>query len=414
MSVQDERAAVCEPDVLLPQNCDMHKWSVVACDQFTSDRSYWQKIDAEVGDAPSALRLILPECYLGDADVAEREQEIEKNMRDYVARGLFCAVQSFISVKRTFASGNVRTGLVAKVDLEAYDFAPERKARIRATEGTVESRLPPRVKIRSRSLLELPHILLLCDDPQNLVFAAAEKAAGKTLYDFALNGGGGHISGREITNGAALQAAFAALEENMRARFGEDLLLLVGDGNHSLAAAKRCYEQAKAAGDPSAEQKRYALCEIVNLYDSGIVFEPIHRAVFGVDPALLAERLRARSTQFPRKAFLRGGGKTYEYRLPADPIAAVAFVQDFLDTDEVAKKGTVDYIHGDDALAALGERADCAAISLPPISKNGFTEYIVQNGILPRKTFSMGNAEEKRYYLEARLIGRIEKDTFTK
>ncbi len=405
MSVADSTQTVCVPDILLPQHCDMHKWAVVACDQFTSDRAYWQKLDALVGDAPGALRLILPECYLADADVSMRVQSIQSAMRAYVNGGLFASVRSYILVKRTFASGKARTGIVAAVDLEAYDFRPEKKARIRATEGTVESRLPPRVSIRAHSLLELPHILLLADDPQNTVFAAAERAAGDTLYDFALNGGGGHICGRAVTDAAAVDRAFAALGEDMRARYGQDILLLAGDGNHSLAAAKLCYEQAKQAGDPTASLKRYALCEIVNLYDSGIDFQPIHRAVFGVDPKISAAALAAASQGYARKTTVRGGGQTYTVGLPDDPIAAVAFVQDFLDTHPSAKGGTVDYIHGDDVLRRLGDRADCLTIALPPMQKEGFTDYIVRNGILPRKTFSMGSAQEKRYYLEARRIG---------
>lgn len=399
------KTTVCVPDVLLPRDCDMTKWSVVACDQFTSDETYWQQREKEVGDAPSALRLILPECYLQKADVAAREERIADTMRAYLSSEIFYTKKSFIEVQRTFADGSVRTGLIAAVDLRDYDYVPARKARIRATEGTVESRLPPRVKIRANSVLELPHILLLADDPENVLFSAVRAAAGETLYDFDLNGGGGHICGREVTDAAAVQAAFAKLGDGMRARFGEDLLLLVGDGNHSLAAAKRCYEQAVAANDPSASLKRYALCEIVNIYDDGIAFEPIHRAVFGVDPAAFAARLQKQTARFSVSACVRGGGKKYSVHLPADPIAAVAFVQNFLDTDELAKSGETDYIHGDDVLRALGERPDCAAVALPPIRKDGFTEYIVKNGILPRKTFSMGNAEQKRYYLEARRIG---------
>lgn len=388
------------PTVLLPNGCDMEKWSVVACDQYTSDRSYWARIDAFVGDAPSTLRLILPECYLQDDDVPARTAAVLQNMRTYVNGGLFCERETYVMVKRTFASGKVRTGLVAAVDLTQYEYRPGNKARIRATEGTVESRLPPRVKIRAGSMLELPHILLLIDDPKNIVFSAAERAAGETLYDFALNGGGGTICGRAVSDAAAVETAFTALGADMRARFGQDVLLLVGDGNHSLAAAKQCYENAIRSGDPDAELKRYALCEIVNIYDTGIEFEPIHRAVFGVDPSAFAARLQAASAAYPVSAFVRGGGQTYPVHLPVDPIDAVAFVQSFL---EQSGK-TVDYIHGDDVLQTLGERADCVAIRLPPVAKSGFTEYILQHGTLPKKTFSMGHAEEKRYYLEARKI----------
>lgn len=395
--------AVCVPDVLIPTGCDMHKWAVVACDQFTSDVSYWERIDALVGNSPSALRLILPECFLEREDTPARERDILRNMRAYAESGLFTCVHSFIFVERTFQTGKVRKGLVVAVDLTAYDYVPERKARIRATEGTVENRLPPRIKIRAQSLLELPHILLLADDPENKLMTAAQSAKERTLYDFDLNGGGGHIRGTAVQSSPVLRA-LGQLQDDMRARFGEDLLLLVGDGNHSLAAAKKCYEEAKEKGDPSAELKRYALCEIVNLYDDGISFEPIHRAVFGVDVPAFAAALADASRSYLVPAVVRGGGKEYPVHLPADPIEAVAFVQNFLDTRPIGERGTVDYIHGADALRALGERADCATVALPPIDRDGFTEYIVHHGVLPRKTFSLGEAEEKRYYLEARRI----------
>ncbi len=394
---------VYKPDILLPRT-DLRKWSVVACDQFTSDRNYWDTLDGFVGDAPSALRLILPECYLEDEDVAARQAAVRDAMRAYLHDGLFCAFSAFVEVRRTFASGRMRKGLVAAIDLEAYDYRPQMHALVRATEGTVESRLPPRVAIRSQSALELPHIMLLLDDPENLVFSAVEKSVGDTLYDFPLNCGGGNIVGRAVTDEATIAAAFETLGKRMCERFGEELLLLVGDGNHSLAAAKACYEQAKAAGDETAERKRYALCEIVNLYDEGIVFEPIHRAVFGVNPAHLAEALNARADGGV-PATVRGGGVSYAVSLPQDTIASIAFVQDFLEAYVAEHGGRIDYIHGDDVLRRLGDAPDCATIAFAPIGKSGFTEYIVRHGVLPKKTFSMGHAEEKRYYLEARRIG---------
>lgn len=400
---------VAVPQILLPKDCDMQKWSVVACDQFTSDKAYWNKLDRFVGEAPSTLRLILPECYLDESDVALRQQSVQDAMRRYDAQGLFYTCNSFISVKRTFASGVVRNGLMAAIDLNDYDYRHGTRARIRATEGTVESRLPPRVQIRQKSLLELPHIMVLIDDPQNIVFSQVEKCAGETLYDFEENAGGGHITGKRVTDSDVVLHAFDVLADDMHNRYGEDLLMLVGDGNHSLAAAKQCYEAAKAAGDPSAECKRYALCEIVNLYDDGIVFEPIHRMLFGLDdPRLTVAKLQKYTEDFSEPATVyasKGEYKNEKYPilLPADPIEAVAAIQKFID-DYVAQTGcTVDYIHGEDALLRLGTDG-CLAIPLPPITKAGFTEYILRNGVLPRKTFSMGNAQEKRYYLEARKL----------
>ncbi len=398
-------AAVRSPSALLPQNCDMEKWAVVACDQFTSDKSYWEKLDTFVGDAPSALRLILPECYLDEPNIADRRKGINSAMRTYSASGLFKEVRSYIFVKRAFKSGKVRQGLIAEIDLEQYDFAPNTRAPIRATEGTVESRLPPRAAIRKDSPLELPHIMLLADDPKNILFSAVEKFVGEKLYDFKLNCGGGHICGYKVSHSEQIDAAIEALKADSEARFGESLLLLVGDGNHSLAAAKLCYEQAKAAGDASAELKRYALCEIVNLYDEGIEFEPIHRAVFGIEPQKFCGALAAESAGFTETATALCGGKEYGFSLPDNPIEAIAFVQKFIEKYVAEFGGKIDYIHGAEAVRELGKSPDCAALELPPVSKSGFTEYIIKNGILPKKTFSMGSAEEKRYYLEARIIG---------
>lgn len=404
-NVAARQSTVCVPRVLLPANADMRKWSVVACDQFTSDKAYWDKLYEYAGNAPSTLNMILPECYLGCCDEAEHGAGIEKTMREYLSSELFYEVNSFVSVSRKFASGKVRRGLVCAIDLTDYEYAAGNKALIRATEGTVEERLPPRVKIRERCPLELPHVMLLADDPKNILFSAVCGHEGKTLYDFELNAGGGRITGKEVADSQAVINAFAALKEDTKARCGEELLLLVGDGNHSLAAAKKCYEKAKAENDETAELKRYALCEIVNLYDSGIEFEPIHRALFGVNPESVAKELKELSAGFPLPAVMRGGGREYEYALPAEPISAVAFVQDFAAKYAEKTGCTVDYIHGENALNKLGDKPDCAAIPLPPIDKSGFTEYILRNGVLPQKTFSMGHAEEKRYYLEARRIG---------
>ncbi len=409
MNDKNVSCAVKEPRILLPKNCDMRKWSVVACDQFTSDGEYWSSLDSFVGSSPSTLRLILPEHYLGHADADSRRAAVSENMLSYYKDGLFCEKSCFVLVKRTFASGKVRTGLVAAADLEQYDFRKGSAPRIIATEGTVEDRLPPRVQIRENSLLELPHIMLLIDDPDNTVFSAVERAAGEMLYDFDLNCGGGHISGRSVADADSVIRAFEILSAETEKRFGKNISMLVGDGNHSLAAAKLCYEKAKAEGDPTAVSKRYALCEIVNLYDEGIEFEPIHRAVFGADASEIAARLRKRSVKNGVSATVRGGGKEYPFTMPSDPIEAVAFVQNFLQTDDLVSSCEVDYIHGIDALKKIGDMPDCSTIMLPAISKSCFTEYILNNGTLPKKTFSMGHAEEKRYYLEARLIGLPDK-----
>ncbi len=404
--ISETHGTVAVPKVLIPQNTDLNKWSVVACDQFTSDKNYWDNLSDYVGGEPSALRLILPECYLDCGDETSRRDAINTAMRKYYLGGVFFETEAFIAVKREFKSGKVRNGLIAAIDLADYDYRAGNKAKIRATEGTVEERLPPRVKIREQSLLELPHIMLLMDDPENIVFSAVEKACGETLYNFELNCGGGRINGSAVSDSAAVLNAFDKLYESMQKRFGDNLLLMVGDGNHSLAAAKKCYENAVKANDPTAELKRYALCEIVNIYDDGIDFEPIHRAVFGVDAKEFAARLNSKA-KGKSNAAVKGGGKKYPVWLPDNPIDAVEFLQNFLNTDSLVLSGKTDYIHGDDVIEKLGERDDCAAVALAPVPKSGFTEYIIRHGVLPKKTFSMGQAEEKRYYLEARLIGKI-------
>lgn len=406
MNKDDRAGAVRTPHILLPQNIDMNKWAVVACDQFTSDKNYWNNLDNYVADVPSTLRLILPECYLDDGDAAERQKQISENMRAYYDGGIFREVNSFVSVKRTFASGKVRSGLIAEIDLNAYDYREGANALIRATEGTVASRLPPRVKIRENSLLELPHIMLLIDDPRNIVFSAVEKSAKTEIYDFELSGGGGKISGYSLNGGDEIIKAFDNLLIDMVSRYGEKLLMLAGDGNHSLAAAKNCYEKAKAEGSDTAELKRYALCEIVNIYDGGIEFEPIHRAVFCSEPDKLIDELSAACIGFTAPCCIYSGGREHKITLPENPIEAIAFVQNFLENNSVAMRGKIDYIHGFDVLRKLGDLPDCVAIPMSPVSKAGFTEYIIHNGILPKKTFSMGHAEEKRYYLEARRIGK--------
>ncbi len=398
---------IAEPEILLPLPRFLPHWSVVACDQFTSDRGYWDALDAWAGENPSTLRLILPECYLGDDSERARREQIGRTMRDYYNGGVFTQKKNFVFVERTFRSGKVRHGLIAAVDLESYEYKKGNKALVRATEGTVESRLPPRVEIRNRSLLELPHIMLFIDDPRNLVLDTARRCAGETLYNIELPCGGGRVCGTAVNNAGSVESAFDTLAADMKKRYGEELLLLVGDGNHSLAAAKKCYETAKAEGDETAERKRYALCEIVNLYDGGIAFEPIHRAVFGVNPPDFAAALARRTKGLPVPATLIGGGKEYAFSLPAETISAIALVQEFMEEYTAKKGGEIDYIHGDNVLRALGNKPDCVTVAFSPISKTGFTEYIIQNGVLPKKTFSMGHAEEKRYYLEARRIGKI-------
>jgi len=365
---------------LLPKKTvDLTKWAVVACDQHTSDVSYWETLDAYVGGSFSALRLIFPEVYLGKDDDAARAKNISAAMDSYISQGIFDEYEGMVSVQRAQASnGKVRKGILLAVDLEHYDFRQGAKPLIRASEGTVLERIPPRVAVRRECALELPHIMLLYDDPAFTVQKAADQAGGSVLYDFELNMGGGHIRGIHIKEYGAVLNAFENLLASSRARYGEPLLFAVGDGNHSLAAAKQVYEGAKRNG--GGEECRYALCEAVNLYDGALCFEPIHRLVFAENPGAFVRELTA--------------------LLPAEPIQAVAF------TDEFAKRAgaKVDYIHGEAHLTELAQKHSAAPVLLKAMDKSAFFPYVIQNGSLPKKTFSMGEAEDKRYYLEAARI----------
>ncbi len=291
-------------DILLPQGVDLTRWSVVACDQFTSQPEYWRAVEETVGDAPSTLRLILPEAELGGPDEEERIRAIDRTMEEYLDRGLFRTVEdALIYVERTQSDGRVRHGLVGMVDLEQYDFTPGSGALIRATEGTVLTRIPPRVRVRKDAPVELPHVMLLIDDPDGTVIGPLTARSGEKLYDFDLQQGGGHLAGWRLTvdqmDGVAEALAALCAPAEMERKYGmggaAPLLFAVGDGNHSLATAKRCYEDLKAvtpedqwAGLPA----RYALAEVVDLHDEALQFEPIHRVVFGVDPDAVLRAFR--------------------------------------------------------------------------------------------------------------------------
>ncbi len=366
-------------DLLLPDDgIDPEKWSVIACDQHSSEPEYWDALDSWIGSAPSTLRLMLPEAYLG-RDAAVEAGRIHETMRSYLAGGVFREIpDSYIFVERTLASGTVRRGILGVVDLDAYDYAKGSVSLIRATEGTVEERLPPRVKIRSGAALEMPHIMVFIDDPENHVFGSVEP--GELLYDFELNCGGGHLRGQRICNAAAdrVDSAFETLLRETEARYAgyAPALFAVGDGNHSLATAKKC-------GD------RFALVEIVNIRDTSITFEPIHRVLFGTDTG----------------DFVRDFGSSI-VRMPAEEnyAALIARTDAFCSSYLGSHGGHVDYIHNDDAAIAMGSREGCAAILLPAMEKSQLFDGIIKNGTFPKKSFSIGHASDKRYYMECRKL----------
>ena len=408
-------------DILLPRDCDLSLWSVVACDQYTSRPEYWQRVEDRVGRAPSALRLILPESCLEGPNVETDIMEINNTMSRYLREGRFQDYpDGLFYVERTLDSGKVRRGLVGMADLEQYDYEPGAASAIRATEGTVLSRIPPRVAVRKNAPIELPHVMLLADDPDQALIEPLSAQTGEMepLYDFQLMERGGRVKGWRLTQDQ--MAAVAQTLQGMRAQADRErggLLFAVGDGNHSLATAKECYERRKGLTDPvqwPGLPSRYALCELVNLHDSSLEFEPIHRVVFGVKPE---ELLDALISYYPSAVQGRAGGHVLPFVINrwsqgeatvTQPQAQlpVGTLQNFLD-DYIAAhpKARVDYIHGaDEARALAGEREDAVAFLLPPMDKSDLFPTVVHDGVLPRKTFSMGEAHDKRFYLEARKI----------
>ncbi|HBP52756.1 MAG TPA: DUF1015 domain-containing protein [Clostridiales bacterium] len=397
-------------DILVPDNCDHQKWSVVACDQFTSERGYWKKLEDFVGDANSTLKLIFPEAYLEDSDKDERIDNINRTMKEYLDGGVFKTLKdSFIVCKRTTASGISRLGIVLAVDLEDYCFTHPSNAYIRSTEGVVLDRIPPRLKIRQDAPVELPHIMLLIDDRKHSVIEPiwAAREGLEKVYDFDLNMGGGHLEGYRIDSQIVIDA-FEKYVDSVQNLYGtgkNDFIFAVGDGNHSLATAQAHWNRIKEGltdAEKAVHPARFALCEVENLHDDGIVFEPIHRFVFGVGEDFIRYMQANLSGEKEVKAFDKNG----EYVLRVDRIGAKAIkdIQSAIDEYLKAHGGTVDYIHGIEHLKDVASRNDGVAIAMPKIEKEELFDYVLKNGTLCRKAFSMGEAEEKRYYFEAKKI----------
>ena len=396
---------VTSTDILLPRAEDMGAWSVIACDQFTSEPEYWAAAEARAAEKPSTLSLMLPEAWLHTARADGADGRIADTMRRYLAEGVFQTVpDSFIYVERTLSDGRVRRGLVAALDLEQYDFTGTQRTSVRSTEGTVEERLPPRVNIRRGAPLEMPHTLLLMDDRTDSVLSLAEKAkdALEKVYDFDLMLGGGHIAGWRVSGEtkAAVQSALDALDNAalQREKYGDaaengKLTFAAGDGNHSLAAAKRFWEEKRETlpeNERETDPARFALVEIENIHEPSLDFEPIHRVIFDTDTSAFAAEFTAHRTEWEAK------DKTLGERVAA----AESFCRAYI----AAHGGYIDYIHGDDTARSLGEKPNCATVLLPPVEKSGLFLSVLKNGALPKKSFSMGNARDKRYYLECRKI----------
>lgn len=395
-------------DILLPADDETARfWPVVACDQFTSQREYWQELEKLVGDRPSALNIVFPEVYLDEG--YGRIESIQRHIRDYLSRGVLTerVHDGFVLVERSTRSG-VRIGLVGKVDLDCYDYTPESKALIRATEGTVISRIPPRVKIRQGAEVESPHVMLLCDDRERELIEplyAIRKELPK-LYDLELLMGGGHLRGYAVTGELAKKTQEIIARQQSRS----DLYLAVGDGNHSLATAKTCWEQIKP-GLTEAERKshpaRYALAELVNLHCEALNFEPIHRALFNVDAGKLIDDFTSAVPWAEGEdiVFIHKGGRRGVKLTAAGDRLPVDVLQTFLDRWLEAHPETeIDYVHGSAALEELSVKDGNCGMALKAMDKNALFPAIIAGGVLPRKTFSMGEAEEKRYYMECRKI----------
>ncbi len=404
---------VAASDILLPrEDLSPEKWAVIACDQFTSQPEYWKEVEALVGEAPSALHLMQPEAFLDQGDPTEN---INATMKKYLQEGILQkrVENGFLAVERTTVSGK-RLGLVAALDLECYDFTTG-KLLTRATEDTVADRLPPRVKIREGASLELPHVMVLIDDPECSVIEplVQEKAQEKPLYDFELMMNGGHLRGWGVTSEAEKERLSRALL-NLEKK-SEGFLYAVGDGNHSLATAKICWENIKKEL-PKEKQNfhpaRYALAEIVNLHSPAILFEAIHRVLFRCCAEPLIEGLKAYARSqgiglVPGEeiVFVADGSRV-GFRLEnAGGLLPVALLQSFLDRYLAEHPDTgIDYIHGEKTVLDLARAENTVGILLQSIPKDSFFAGIRAGGHLPRKTFSMGHAEEKRYYMECRKL----------
>lgn len=409
--------AFSKTDILLPRLDaeGMEKWSVVACDQYTSEPDYWKKTAEIVGGAPSALRLILPEVYLEEPDCERRISEINAAMAEYLESGLFEEHKDcLVLTKRTQADGRLRAGLVGAIDLEMYDYNKGSSSQVRATEATVKSRIPPRVKIRMNAPLELPHIMILIDDPKNTVIEPLLEKDLKTVYDFDLMQNGGHLSGAIVDgeNADGVLAALDDLERLAKKQAGEDVLLFaMGDGNHSLATAKECYEQKKAAGSPDAELARFALVEIVNLHSPALEFEAIHRVISDVnayDFVRTMEEVLGLSDSAEQEFGMVGlGGEVKKFGItkPTSNLT-VGSLQKFLDDYLAENGGKIDYIHGEDVVRKICADGSAIGFLLPTMKKSELFPTVIKDGALPRKTFSMGHAHDKRFYCEARKIVR--------
>ena len=410
-------------NILLPKNTDMTKWSVVACDQYTSEPEYWNDVEKIVGDAPSTLKLTLPEIYLEDENVSERIAKINSNMKALLDEDFINEYKdSMIYLERTQSDGKIREGLIGVVDLEAYSYEKGAETPIRATEKTVIERIPPRVKIRENAPLELPHIMILIDDDKKQIIENLKNKVSEDdiVYDFDLMKNGGHVKGYllneetmdEVDKGLKELADKEVFAKKYDVNNKEVLLFAMGDGNHSLATAKACYEKLK---ETMSEEEyinnpaRYALVELVNLHSPALEFEAINRVIFNTKPEKLLNSLKEYYQ-------INKDGSGQEIEVITNDIdekwyienpksnIAVGSIQIFLDEYLKNNEGKIDYIHGEETTKNLAKQSGNVGFIFEAMPKNELFKTVILDGSLPRKTFSMGHSYDKRYYLESRKI----------
>ena len=394
-------SAVVTPKILLPiDSINKEKWAVIACDQFTSEPEYWDKLKMYVDNVPSTYHLILPEAYL-DGEIKHKITKINYNMDLYLKNNMFEEHEGFVLVERQTPYVERRLGLVIAIDLDMYEYEPGKKGKIAATEKTVPERIPPRVQIREKAPIELPHVLVLLDDQGQDIIGNLYKNRKKykKLYDFKLNMNGGYIKGYEIKNTQSIIDQIDNLPN--------DLNLIVGDGNHSLASAKVCWENIKKNLKPEERTNhpaRYALVELISLYDEGLTFEPIHRVLFNTDLSLIRTLENRLSGEGELEVYF--DGEVLKLSVPANPFIAIKQIQEILDEYlEKNKFAEIDFVHGIDSLKKIVKvNHDAIGITMPALDREKLLPYIRENGVLPRKSFTLGEAEEKCYYLEGKKI----------
>jgi uncharacterized protein (DUF1015 family) len=396
------------PHILLPRpGVDLTSFAVIACDQFTSNLEYWKEVEKLTKNKPSTYHMMFPEAYLGKVDEEKYIENINKNIQGYLDDGVLVDQgECFILVDRKTNVVDRRLGLVISIDLEDYTYQKGVKSLIRASEATIVERIPPRLKIRENAPVELPHILFLFDDVDRSIIEPLYKNRSKLekVYDFELNQDGGHLTGYKVTNTDEVIAKFEALLK----KNNNGLLFIVGDGNHSLATAKAHWDKIKvnlSEEERKSHPARYALVEAMNIYDEGLIFEPIHRLLFNVKDDFLVGLKEKLSGDFVSFAYSKEKGKM-ELRMPKNAPMCYKIIQSYIDEYLAShKEVSIDYIHDEsELLDCANKNPGSLAIAMPALTKGDVFDYIAADDVLPRKSFSMGHATEKRYYLESKKI----------